>query len=290
MAEYKNVIYEVREHVAIITNNNPERLNALSVGLKRDIEAAMMEAAHNSDVRAIIWTGAGRGFSAGANMGGRGDEDVRAARAEEGEQGLLGAVQSAEEFREWGLRWQINVPQPIIGAINGYALGRGFEYALHSDILIASERAVFGAPEIRHGTIAASRLPFLVGPMWAKRIILTGDHVRAETALRIGLVIDVVPHEKLMDAAFALAKRISYVPYYAVRYNKRMIDGTMEAMGMNTALAYSSMLDAIGHATSREHPLIRATDGADLRKIQKEGGTRAFIQARDEPFGPSPHL
>jgi hypothetical protein len=69
-----------------------------------------------------------------------------------------------------------------------------------------------------------------------------------------------------------------------------MIDGTLEAMGMNTALAYSSMVDAIGHATTPEHPLIRETDGVDLRKLQQEEGLRAFIHARDEPFGPSPHL
>ena len=285
MAEYKNVLYEVRDHVAIITNNNPEHLNALSVGLKNDIEAAFMEAAHDRNVRAIVWTGAGRGFSAGANMGGRGDED-----AEPRESGLMGGYQNAEEYREWGVRWQTQVWQPIIGAINGYALGRGFEYALHSDILIASEQAIFGAPEIRHGSIAATRLPFLVGPQWAKRVILTGDHVSAQTALRIGLVVDVVPHEKLMDAAFALAQRISYIPPYAVRYNKRMIDGTMEAMGMNNALAYSSLLDIIGHATDRGEPLIRQTDGVNLNEVRDKEGTRAFIKARDLPFGPSPHL
>ncbi len=287
MAEYENVLYEVREHVAIITNNNPERLNALSVGLKRDIEAAMMEAAHDPEVRAIIWTGAGRAFSAGANMGGRGDEGARPGPQE---RGLLGAYLATEEYREWGLRWQVSVPQPIIGAINGYALGRGFEYALHCDMLIASERAVFGAPEIRHGTIAATRLPFFVPAQWAKRIILTGDHVSAETAHRIGLVLEVVPHDRLMDAAFALAKRLTYVPPYAVRFNKRMIDGTMEAMGMNVALAYSSLIDAIGHAAAREHPLIRESDGLDLRKLQEQEGVRAFVHARDEPFGPSPHL
>ena len=288
MAEYENVLYEKREHVAIITNNNPERLNALSVGLRRDIDDAMMEAAHDTDVRAIIWTGAGRAFSAGANMGGRGDEGR--GTNDPSLQGLVGNVLRAEEYREWGLRWQVAVPQPIIGAINGYALGRGFEYSMHCDMLVASERAVFGAPEIRHGSIAATRLPFFVSPQWAKRIILTGDHVSAETALRIGLVIDVVPHEQLMDAAFTLAKRFTYIPPYAVRFNKRMIDGTVEAMGMNTALAYSSMVDAIGHATEREHPLIRVTDGADLKKIQEQEGVRAYIHARDEPFGPSPHL
>ena len=284
MAEYKNVLYEVRDHVAIITNNNPEHLNALSVGLKNDIEAAFMEAAHDRNVRAIVWTGAGRGFSAGANMGGRGDED------REREPGLLGGYLNSEEYREWGTRWQTAVHQPIIGAINGYALGRGFEYCMHSDILIASERAIFGAPEIRMGSIAATRLPFLVNSQWAKRIILTGDHVSAQTALRIGLVVDVVPHEELLDAAFALAQRISWIPPYAVRYNKRMIDGTMEAMGMNTALAYSSLLDVIGHATGTGEPLIRQTDGVNLTEIQQKEGTRAYIHARDLPFGPSPHL
>lgn len=287
MAGYENVLYEVREHVAIITNNRPDRLNALSVGLKRDIEAAMMQAAHDPEVRAIVWTGAGRAFSAGANMGGRGDEGLR---REGGDSPLLDAYEGTEEYRAWGLQWQATIPQPIIGAINGYALGRGFEYALHCDMLIASERAVFGAPEIRHGTIAATRLPFFVSPQWAKRIILSGDHVSAQTAEKIGLVLEVVPHDQLMDRAFALAKRFTYVPSYAVRFNKRMIDGTQEAMGMNVALAYSSMLDAIGHVTARELPLHRATDGLDLRKLQEEKGLREFIHARDEPFGPSPHI
>ena len=218
MAGFENVLYEVREHVAIITNNNPDRLNALSVGLKRDIEAAMMQAARDAEVRAIIWTGAGRAFSAGANLGGRGDEGSRHGTGSE----LLDTYNNTEEYRAWGLQWQTLIPQPIIGAINGYALGRGFEYALHCDMLIASERAAFGAPEIRHGTIAATRLPFFVSAQWAKRIILTGDHVSGKTAKEIGLVLDCVPHEKLMDAAFALAKRLTYVPPYAVRFNKRL--------------------------------------------------------------------
>ena len=94
MAEYKNVIYEKREHVAIITNNNPERLNALSVGLRKDIDDAMMEAANDTDVRAIIWTGAGRAFSAGANMGGRGDEGT--GTPDPSLQGLVGNVIAAE--------------------------------------------------------------------------------------------------------------------------------------------------------------------------------------------------
>lgn len=288
MPQYENVKYEVREYVATITNNNPERLNALSLGLKADIEAAMMEASRDPEVRAIIWTGAGRAFSAGANMGGRGDEERAASQPRA--HGLLGNYLAAEEFREWGLRWQTAVSKPIIGAINGYCLGRGFEYALHSDMLIASERAVFGAPEIRMGSIAATRLPFFVPPQWAKRIILTGDHVSAQTAQKIGLVLDVVPHGELMDAAFTLAKRFTYIPPYAMRLNKRMIDGTMEAMGMNSALAYSSLVDAIDHAVAGENPLIRATDGLDLHKVLEEQGVRAYIHARDEPFGPSPHL
>ena len=287
MPEYDNVLYEKREYVAIITLNNPERLNSLSAGLKQDIEAAMMHAAGDRDVRAIVWTGAGRAFSAGANMGGRGDEGFQ---RDPSEQGLMGNYLAAEEYREWGLRWQAVVTQPIIGAINGYCLGRGFEYALHSDILIASDRAAFGAPEIRHGSIAATRLPFFVSAQWAKRIILTGDHVSAETAERIGLVVDVVPHEELMDAALSLAQRFAHIPPFAVRFNKRMIDGTQEAMGMNSALSYSSMVDAIGHATAREQPGIRVTDGVDLDKIRQEEGTGAFIKARDKPFGPSPHL
>lgn len=283
MGNYENVLYEVREHVAIITHNNPERLNALSVGLRRDIDAAMMEAAQDENARAIVWTANGRAWSAGANMAGEGRRDGNSNI-------LMSWVDNSEEYHEWGKRWQIKIHKPIVAAVNGYALGRGFEYLLHSDMIIASEQAIFGAPEIRHGSIAATRLCFFVSPQWAKRIILTGDHVSAQKAEQIGLVLQVVPHEKLLEEAFALAKRLTYIPSWAMRFNKRMIDGTVEAMGADIALSYSALVDAICHAVSAEQPVIRETDGLNLDAVRKEQGLRAFIQARDEPFGPSPHL
>ncbi len=284
MGNYENVLYEVREKVAIITHNNPDSLNALSMGLKRDIDAAMMEAARDTEVRAIIWTANGRAWSAGANMAGEGGSRGPNSSA------LMSWVDSTEEYYEWGKRWQIRIHKPIVAAVNGYALGRGFEYLLHSDMIIASERAVFGAPEIRHGSIAATRLCFFVPPQWAKRIILTGDHVSAQKAEQIGLVLQVAPHEKLLEEAFALAKRLTYIPSWSMRFNKRMIDGTMEAMGADIALSYSALVDAICHAVAAERPFIREADGLDLDALRKEKGLRAYIQARDEPFGPSPHL
>jgi enoyl-CoA hydratase/carnithine racemase len=201
---------------------------------------------------------------------------------------LLDNLRSAQAYYDWGLRWDIEIPKPLIGAINGYCLGRGFEYALHCDMLLASDRAVFGLPENRGGGIAM-HLPFWVNPAWAKRIAMTGDHVSAETAKRIGLVLDIVPHEKLMDEAFALAKRFTYIPPHAIRFNKRMIDGTVEAMGKNTALAYQTLLHAICGTVGADFPRVRY-DGLDLEKVRQEQGLRGFIHARDEPFGPSPHL
>src|SRR5262249_30251263 len=153
----------------------------------------------DDDVRAIVLTGNGRAFSAGADIGrNAGTPDTRTT-----EQVLIGWVNSGEAGYE-RVRQKRRLHKPGIAALNGHTLGAGFERAITCDMIMASDQAGLGAPEVRFGSIVATILPYIVGPMWAKRLILTGDHVTAQTAQRIGLVLDVVPHEKLMETAVGL--------------------------------------------------------------------------------------
>lgn len=278
---YTTVLYEKQGRVAQITLNRPERLNALSGELSADIAAALQEANQDPDVRAVVMTGTGRAFSAGADLSRGGGEQAPGTYSG---RDLLGWYNSTEEGLERS-RAMRRLQKPIVAALNGYTLGAGFELAITCDILIASEQAVMGAPEIRHGSIVATFLPFLVGPMWAKRMILTGDHISAQTAKEIGLLVDVVPHEELLPAALALAERIAMVPPLAVRLNKRMLDGILEMSGLDKSQEYGHVVAAICHTLGDQ-----ATDqaGRRLSTIRETEGLRAMLEARDGPFGRTP--
>jgi enoyl-CoA hydratase/carnithine racemase len=285
MASYETVIYETRNRVAHITLNRPEKLNALSPELQNDLAAALQEANHDDGVRAVVMTGAGRAFCAGADMG-RGDGEAPPPDPTMGVMRTL--VRNFGNSTGPGLertRAMQRLNKPIIGALNGWTLGAGFELAVNLDILIASEQAVLGAPEIRHGSTIVTTLPYLIGPMWAKRLLLTGDHISANKAQEIGLVIDVTPHDELLPRAAALAERIAMVPPLAVRLNKRMLDGVMEMMGRDKARNYASVLGAIILTTT---PLAETADGRNLMKLRSEGDMRSFLEARDGPFGRTP--
>ena len=177
-------------------------------------------------------------------------------------------------------------PKPIIAAVNGPVLGMAFELLLTMDILIASEEAIFGAPEVRHGSTETTCLPFIVGGQMAKRLYLTGDRIDAKEAYRIGLVTEVVPADKLMETALRLAKRIAKVPRHAVMMNKLMIDGVVDDMGFMNALSRAALYTGMGHYLMRQPH----ADNAKLFSIRAEKGAKAFIEARDSNFPPEEGL
>jgi enoyl-CoA hydratase/carnithine racemase len=272
----ETVLYEKRaqDRIAIITMNRPDKLNALSAQLRNDILAALEYAEADPDVRATVLHGAGRAFSAGADMGGgRGPEPTA-------EERLLSWVDSSEDGIRRSQRRRA-LHKPVVAALHGYALGAGLELALSCDLIIAAQGTRLGEPEIRHGSIAATVLPWLVGPMWAKRIILTGDLIDAETAERIGLCVEVVPEDRLLERAIWLAGRIAKVPPLGVRFNKRMIDGIIEAAGFEQSYSYASLVAAICHSLT---PLAETVDGRRLADIRAAEGLRGFLEARDAPF------
>ena len=171
---------------------------------------------------------------------------------------------------------------PVIAAVNGWCLGGGFWYALCSDITIASEDATFGQPEVRG--ISSSSILFAVLAGWknAHRYTLTGDHFDAEEALRIGVVNEVAPADRLLERAHALAERIAMVPADSVRLNKAITAYGLEAMGLRNAHNVMAFLATIAHASGD------SSEVRHLNEAYRRGGIRAFLDARDGPFQPEP--
>jgi len=201
--------------VAVVTVSRPEALNALNSQTNQELLAVVRELSADEAVRAVVLTGAGdKAFVAGADIA-----EMKDFSAEDGRRfGALGqAVMSAIEA----------APQPWIAAVNGFALGGGCELALACDIRIAAENAKFGQPEINLGITpgfgGTQRLPRAVGDGWAKYLVLSGRHVRADEALRIGLVQIVVAKGELMTQALKLAEELAGKSPLAMRYCKAAV-------------------------------------------------------------------
>jgi enoyl-CoA hydratase len=209
---YENIAVEKDGAIAIVTLNRPQQLNALSYGLVKELALAMEAMDQDREVRVIIVTGGEKVFAAGADI----KEMADAGPFDERVQGRLA-------FRD-----RINkITKPVIAAVSGYALGGGCELALSCDIIVASETARFGQPEINLGTIPGSggtqRLTRLVGKYRAMEMVLSGEYIEAAEAERLGLVNKVVPVEFLLEEAKEIAEKIAAKPPLAVKFAKESI-------------------------------------------------------------------
>lgn len=244
--------------IAILTINRPEVLNALNADELRLLIDRLAEIKQDRSIRVVILTGAGdRAFVAGA--------DIKAMATMSIEQGSeFGALGHAAANAIEAL------PQPVIAAVNGFALGGGCELALACDIRIASENAVFAQPEVSLGIPpgwgASQRLPRLIGPGLAAELILTGRRVKAEEALRIGFVNQVVPAAELVTKAREMAGLIAANSPSAVRNAKQLM---RLAFNGNTTRGLEAELEAFG----------LAFESPDQRE-----GMAAFVEKRPATF------
>jgi enoyl-CoA hydratase len=255
---FQNLIFQKEGPIVIIQLNRPQKKNSLNAELRLEMETALREIAVDTVLRAVILTGGGETFSAGADIG----EIKEATTAEL-------AYRHAREFQL--LFDQIEfLPQPVIAAVSGYALGGGCELALACDFRIASETARFGLPEIKIGAFPAGggtqRLPRLIGAAKAKEIIFTGDPINAEDALFLGLVTKVVPKERLMEEAKTFAGKLAALPRLALDAAKILINKGVE---MDIASALELEARCLG-SLAMSH---------DLRE-----GTLAFLEKRKPNF------
>ncbi|HWO93519.1 MAG TPA: enoyl-CoA hydratase-related protein [Dehalococcoidia bacterium] len=253
--DFEEISYDKSEHIATITLNRPERMNAFGDRMIGEWVAALEDARLDDDVRVIILTGAGRGFCAGM--------DVKASA--EG-RGLDRAATTIADRRNWLKNSVQRVPRlltqldkPYIAAVNGPAAGAGMDMASMADIRIAAESARFSMAYVRMGLIPGDGgcyyLPRIIGTAKALEYIWTGDTMSAEEALRLGYVSKVVPDDKLMEEARAFAARLASGPAVAIQLAKRLVYRSWE-VDANKALemAESAMLVAQSTEDAKEGP------------------------------------
>ncbi len=238
----------VRDNIAMVTINRPEALNALNSTVIGELEAVVTEIENDESIRAMILTGEGRSFVAGADIGEQYALDLQGGRAwSRRGSDLMRRIEKLEI--------------PTIAAVNGFALGGGCEIAMACDIILASEKSKFGQPEvglgITPGFSGTQRLPRRVGSAKAKELIFSGKMIRAEEAEKIGLVNHVYPPEELIDAALEMAGSFTVNAPKAVKYSKACIDRGMQ-MDIDDGIAVENELFAMCFATEDQKSGMKA--------------------------------
>ena len=235
-----------RPHVALITLNRPERMNAMAFDVMVPFKQTLEELSDDNDVRVVIVTGAGRGFCSGA--------DQTDAGVLPNTKGLTVPTISlrAMELLDNIILTLRNMHQPVIGAINGAAIGGGLCLSLAFDIRVAAEEAYFRAAGINNGLTASELglsylLPRAIGSSRAAEIMLTGRDVDAHEANRIGLVSHVVPGDQLLDTCYEIAERIIGFSHPGVELTKRSLWASLDASSLQQHMA----LEGVGQLYMR---------------------------------------
>lgn len=238
--DYETVTLERRGHVAVLTLNRPDRLNAISVPLREEVTSAVKALKADDEVRAVVVTGAGRGFCAGADLMGTGP--VATGRVEE-PASQLGRLDEEGWVGRWAKMWA-GLDKPVVGAINGVAAGAGMSTALACDVRLGSPAARFKSVFIERSLSPDSGLsyflPRIVGYAAAADIIFTSRTIEADEALQMGLLNRIVPAESLVDEAVAYAELTAQWPPVALRMSKRVLQHSIDA-GLEEALRYESV-------------------------------------------------
>jgi 2-(1,2-epoxy-1,2-dihydrophenyl)acetyl-CoA isomerase len=259
---YKCLLYEVKDGIATLTLNRPERLNALGDTLREDLLDGVTRASQDADVRVIVLTGAGKGFCSGGDVKAMNENKERGAGRP--------LVEKVAPRRDRGVLALREAPKPVIAAVNGAAAGAGFNIALCCDIRLASTAAKFSQAFVRRGLHpdwgGTYFLPRVVGVAKACELIWTGDVIDAEQALRLGIVSAVHPPEELLPATYALARKIADGPPIAIRLAKRAIYHSLET-DLRKALEFETYAQNI------------CFDTEDARE-----GIRAFVDKRAPVF------
>ncbi len=250
--EYEILKIEVQEGIAIVTINRPGALNALNSRFFKEMDQLIGDSASRDDFKVMVISGEGKAFAAGADIAEM--KDMTQA------QGMEFSRTGQNTFRSLEL-----LEKPVIAAINGFCLGGGLELAMGCDFRIASSKAKFGQPEVNLGLTpgyaATQRLPRLIGPGNALYLLLSGEMISAEEALRLGLVQLVVEPEQLMPKALELAKAIASKGPQAVIKVKKLV-----RQGMETGFEQGSIMESEYFGSLFEN------EGAE--------GMRAFLEKR----------
>lgn len=273
------VLYSEDGSIGYITLNRPEKLNTLNRSLLEAFEKAVDDASASQAVRAVVLRGAGRAFSAGYDLNPSGQavapspssRDDRPRRRWDPVRDYYGMSRNVRRFMKL---WEL--PKPVIAQVHGWCVGGGTDLALCSDLIFMADDAYIGYPPARvYGTPTSMMWVYRLGLEAAKRYMLTGDAIDAPTALRIGLVSEVVPPGDLAGVVERFAGRFEHIPWNQLALNKLLINQAYENMGLRT----TQMLGTFFDGTTRN-----TQEAIDWIEGFGTLGFRESIRRRDAPF------
>ena len=285
MPTYSTILYEKKRRGVQITLSRPKVLNALNDQLWHELDGALEEARKDPAIRAVVLTGADGVFSTGEDI----DGDDRLTAWPYGIPENSSLVYEYDRIRDEDrksllerqfYRWEY--PKPIIAAVSGWCFGAASWLALTCHLTFAADDAVFGQPQVRHASGTDFIWVMLAGFKNALRYSLTGDHIDAQEALRIGLVNQVVPKDRLLEECFAFVERVALVPPETVKISLHISRMGLEMMGLRKAWILNSELSAMARLAKEEE------FNKKMEEARKQGGLRAFFETRDAPFQPEP--
>ncbi|HIU25021.1 MAG TPA: enoyl-CoA hydratase/isomerase family protein [Candidatus Copromorpha excrementigallinarum] len=255
--DYRNILFEVKEGIGYVTVNRPKALNALNTEVLTELDDVFRRIDDDDRVKAVIVTGSGRAFVAGADIAQMSELN-----------GIEGRDMTIQGQKVMELIEAVN--KPVIAAVNGFALGGGCELAMACDIRMASDKAKFGQPEVNLGIIpgygGTQRLPRLVGKGMAKKLIYSAEMIDAQEAYRIGLVEYVIPADELMAEAEKLAKTIMSKAPIAIKMAKVAVNN-----GLNTDLKTGVQFEAEAYTST-------------FVSEDRVEGMKAFVEKRPAEF------
>jgi len=276
--------FDVRENVARITLNRPDKRNALSGLMLRELHQALLEADDRRDVNVILLSGAGKDFCAGYDLtdsyGGKGDA------SSEYDPGQYRSRAGTLDDDIWNLERQqdltlvmLDLHKPLVAKIQGNCLAGGTDLAFSCDIVLAADDAKIGFPAARaNGTPPTNLWFYHCGPQWAKRMLFTGDTISGLDAAKIGLVLDAYPADEIDAQADEMVRRIGSVDAEILATHKRVVNMQMELAGAKQSQRYAAELDARAH-------LSQGPRRARFRQDMAEKGLKEALANRDAPFG-----
>ncbi len=278
------ISFVVRDNVARITLNRPEKRNALSGRMLKELHQALLEADDRRDANVILLSGEGRDFCAGYDLtdsyGGAADAatdyDPAAYRSRAG----------TIDDDIWNLERQqdltsimLDLHKPIVAKVQGNCLAGGTDLAFSCDIVLAADDAKIGFPAARaNGTPPTNLWFYHCGPQWTKRMLFTGDTISGIDAARIGMVLEAYPAPELDFEADEMVRRIGSVDAEILATHKRVVNAQMELAGAKQSLRYAAELDARAHLSAGPRR-------SQFRKDMAEKGLKEALANRDAPFG-----
>jgi enoyl-CoA hydratase len=279
MPDFETLAYSAAGQIAAITLNRPDNFNTIVPPMTDELQAAVLRATHDTDVKVIVLRGAGKAFCAGFDFGGgfhHWDDDITTGgKWDPGKEFVTNLSAATGWVPKFMSLW--NCPKPVIAQVHGWCLGGGSEMALCADIVIMSEDAQIGTPYSRmwgchHAGMWVARL----GLAHAKELALTGRPLDGVEAKTLGLVNDAVPFEQLERRVHEMAEQLCTIPLSQLTAMKLIVNQAYDNMGLHSTQLLGSALDGMLRNTPEAH--------AFIEKAQHDG-VRAAIAERDGPFG-----